>query len=405
MNNSHVTTTQPADKHHTPRILTVMNLIVLVLSGLLIFFISVDTFEEVNFLENHQYMVFQFWVCIFFMIDFFVELAYTSDKLGFVKRRMAFLLLSVPYLNIINMTGMHLSGDVLYFVRFIPLARGALAMSIVIGYLSSNAVTSLFMSYLVILLMITYFCSLIFFDMVVIDDDPLQRDIVSEMLERNAVSCAVCATASDVVKAMRKRDFDLILTDINMPGTNGFALIELLRKSNIGNSRTIPIVAMTARDDDDSKPLLKRGFSGCIFKPFSMQELLERISMVMEKPMVPDDVRIDFSPLVENVTEPVKILKGLSESTSTEIAVLKKNIGHDDRNGVSAILHRIKPVWEMLGIESCLQPLRKSLWDRNSTPADIKKTAAGVITAMENLIENINEELKTIRDEEQNTDS
>ena len=40
--------------------------------------------------------------------------------------------------------------------------------------------------------------------------------------------------------------------DINMPGTNGFALIELLRKSNIGNSRTIPIVAMTARDDDDS---------------------------------------------------------------------------------------------------------------------------------------------------------
>ena len=242
-------------------------------------------------------------------------------------------------------------------------------------------------------------------NVIVIDDDPLQRDIVSEMLERNAVSCAVCATASDVVKAMRKRDFDLILTDINMPGTNGFALIELLRKSNIGNSRTIPIVAMTARDDDDSKPLLKRGFSGCIFKPFSMQELLERISMVMEKPMVPDDVRIDFSPLVENVTEPVKILKGLSESTSTEIAVLKKNIGHDDRNGVSAILHRIKPVWEMLGIESCLQPLRKSLWDRNSTPADIKKTAAGVITAMENLIENINEELKTIRDEEQNTDS
>jgi hypothetical protein len=45
--------------------------------------------------------------------------------------------------------------------------------------------------------------------------------------------------------------------------------------------------------------------------------------------------------------------------------------------------------------------LRKSLWDRNSTPADIQKTAAGVITAMEN----INEELKTIRDEEQNTDS
>lgn len=165
MDISHVSSSQPQDKHHTPRLITLMNLLVLVLSGLLIFFISVDTFEGVNFLENHQYMVFQFWVCIFFMLDFLVELTYSSNKWSFIKRRMAFLLLSVPYLNIINMTGVHLSGEVLYFVRFIPLARGALAMSIVIGYLSSNAVTSLFMSYLVILLMITYFCSLIFFAM------------------------------------------------------------------------------------------------------------------------------------------------------------------------------------------------------------------------------------------------
>lgn len=57
----------------------------------------------------------------------------------------------------------HLSPDALYFVRFIPLARGALALSIVIGYLSSNAVTSLFMSYLVIMVLVAYFCSLIFF--------------------------------------------------------------------------------------------------------------------------------------------------------------------------------------------------------------------------------------------------
>ncbi|WP_303742411.1 ion channel [uncultured Duncaniella sp.] len=110
-------------------------------------------------------MVFQLWVCIFFIADFFMELTYSDKKWSFVRRRLAFLLLSIPYLNIINLTGMHLSGDVLYFVRFIPLARGALAMSIVIGYLSSNAVTSLFMSYIVILLMITYFCSLIFYAM------------------------------------------------------------------------------------------------------------------------------------------------------------------------------------------------------------------------------------------------
>ncbi|WP_303031416.1 potassium channel family protein [uncultured Duncaniella sp.] len=169
MDNSHVTTASaaqdPKPSHHTPRIITVMNLLVLLLSTLLIVFISIDTFEKVDFLQSHRYMTFQFWVCIFFMIDFFVELAYAPDKWSFTKHRITFLFLSIPYLNIINLLDIHISGEVLYFVRFIPLARGALAMSIVMGYLSSNAVTSLFMSYLVILLMITYFCSLIFYEM------------------------------------------------------------------------------------------------------------------------------------------------------------------------------------------------------------------------------------------------
>ncbi len=140
-----------------------MNFIVLVLSVMLIVWISIDTFKKIDFLNNHAYMTFQFWVCVFFIIDFFVELFFSDDKWRFFRHRLVFLLLSIPYLNIVNQMDIHLSHDALYFVRFIPLARGALAMSIVIGYLSSNAVTSLFMSYICIMIMITYFCSLIFF--------------------------------------------------------------------------------------------------------------------------------------------------------------------------------------------------------------------------------------------------
>ena len=140
-----------------------MNFVVLVLSVLLIVWISIDTFKRVNFLENHAYMTFQFWVCIVFIIDFFVELGYAPDKWKFVRRRFVFLILSIPYLNIINQMDIKLSADALYFVRFIPLARGALALSIVISYLSSNAVTSLFMSYMAIMILVGYFCSLIFY--------------------------------------------------------------------------------------------------------------------------------------------------------------------------------------------------------------------------------------------------
>lgn len=154
------TSSAPPQRH---RIVSIMNLIVLLLSLGLIIWISYDTFELIDFLQSSSYMTFQLWVCFFFILDFFVELRYAPDKWGFVRRRIVFLILSVPYLNIINMCNLQLSHDALYFIRFIPLARGALAMSIVMGYLSSNAITSLFMSYLVIMVFVGYFCSLIFY--------------------------------------------------------------------------------------------------------------------------------------------------------------------------------------------------------------------------------------------------
>ena len=144
-------------------IMTFMNIVVLILSAALIAWISYDTFKRINFLENHAYMTFQYWVCMVFILDFFLGLYYADRKWSYVKRRFWFLLLSIPVLNIVNYLNIHLSADALFFVRFIPLARGALALSIVVSYVSSNAVSSLFASYITIMLFIAYFCSLIFY--------------------------------------------------------------------------------------------------------------------------------------------------------------------------------------------------------------------------------------------------
>ncbi len=150
-------------KRKPERLIMALNFLVLILSVLLIVWISIDTFRKVNFLESHAYMTFQFWVCMVFIADFFVELRYSDNKWGFIRRRLLFLILSIPFLNIVNQADIHLSADAIYFVRFIPLARGALAMSIVIRFLSSNAISGLFVSYLSIMILVCYFCSLIFY--------------------------------------------------------------------------------------------------------------------------------------------------------------------------------------------------------------------------------------------------
>lgn len=138
--------------------------IVLVLSLALILFISYDTFQNIPFLQNHMYMTFQFWVCMVFLFDFFVCLVLAPNKKAYLKSRWFFLLISIPYLNLLNlMSWIELSPHVLYFIRFIPLVRGGYSLSLVVGYISRNRALSILTQYVVILLTLVYISSLIFY--------------------------------------------------------------------------------------------------------------------------------------------------------------------------------------------------------------------------------------------------
>ncbi len=137
--------------------------LVLILSLALIVFISYDTFKGINFLENHLYMEFQFWVCIVFLLDFFIQLIMAKSRKSYLLHRWFFLFISIPYLNIINLFHIQFSPEALYYIRFIPLIRGAYTFTLVAGYFSTNRAFSLLTQYALLLLSVIYFTSLIFF--------------------------------------------------------------------------------------------------------------------------------------------------------------------------------------------------------------------------------------------------
>ncbi|MDE5643762.1 MAG: two pore domain potassium channel family protein [Muribaculaceae bacterium] len=144
------------------RIRSWLHAVVLVLSLALILFISYDTFTHRPFLNNHVYMTFQFWVCVVFILDFFIQLYIAENRWKFFRRYLLFLLISIPYLNIITHTGMVLTNQQLYLVRFIPLVRAAAALAIVISFVSKNKITGMFATYISIMVLVVYFASLIF---------------------------------------------------------------------------------------------------------------------------------------------------------------------------------------------------------------------------------------------------
>ncbi len=145
------------------RLETYMHAIVLILSAILILYISIDTINGTSFIDNREYMTVQLIVCIFFIADFFLGLSRATNRWQYFRRHLIFLLLSIPYLNIIQTFDLSLSDRLLYFIRIIPLSRGALALAIIVGYISRNKMTSIFLSYTAILVAMIYIASLMFF--------------------------------------------------------------------------------------------------------------------------------------------------------------------------------------------------------------------------------------------------
>ena len=241
-------------------------------------------------------------------------------------------------------------------------------------------------------------------NVLVIDDDAMLLDVIKEMLERNGMNCTVCTTTKDVVKAMRGKDYDLLLSDIQMPGTNGFDLLALLRCSNIGNSRTIPIIAMTARGDRDKEAFLHAGFTDYIYKPFSSSELLGLLSRIKtdgreEKP------EVDFSLVLSEVSDKHKALLSFISQSERDREDLNAAIKNGDRQKLREITHRMQPMWELLRMEEHLLAYRTFLKDCETSDKELNEYTRQIIDSTATLIRAAEAEIKRLTNETENTDS
>lgn len=144
-------------------ILLILHMLVLAASIALIALISIDTFQNQSFVADRTYVKFQFWVCLFFLFDILVEWLMSPKKLKFLISNLFFILVSIPYLSIIKHYDITLSGEFEYILRFIPMLRAAYVLALVTGLFTANRISSLFTSYMALLVATLYFGSLMFF--------------------------------------------------------------------------------------------------------------------------------------------------------------------------------------------------------------------------------------------------
>ena len=196
-------------------------------------------------------------------------------------------------------------------------------------------------------------CNHVFHNVIAIDNDEVLLLMLKEMYVQEGIHCDTCTNAAELMEMIRRKEYSVLLTDLNMPDINGFELLELLRNSNVGNAKTIPIVVTTASGSCSKEELMERGFADCLLKPFSISELMEvsdKCAMKMEKIEKPD-----FTSLLFYGNESVMLEKLITE-TEKEMQAVKDAERRKDLQELDTLTHHLRSSWEILRAD---QPLRK----------------------------------------------
>lgn len=227
----------------------------------------------------------------------------------------------------------------------------------------------------------------------VVDDDSILLRITEDMLGRHGVECTTCQSVKEAVLALDRLDYDLVLTDIQMPVTDGFGLLKLLRSSDIGNSRTIPVAVMTARGDGDSGVYARSGFCGCIHKPFSSKGLLAFLSSVMAG-RAAGASPFDYSRLMESTDDRRHMFGLVMKESEKDLTELEGAMEEMDREAMRRTVHRMAPVWELLGAGDVLSDYRKILHDKAAGDETVRGRTLRVMEQIRTLMDEVNNELE-----------
>lgn len=164
------------------------------------------------------------------------------------------------------------------------------------------------------------------FKILVVEDDKDLNKTVCSFLNHSGYEAAGCLNANEAYDALYETVFDLIISDIMMPGTDGFEFARTVRTQN----ENIPILFMTARDDMASK---QRGFrigvDDYMVKPIDLDELFLRIGALLRRAKIAASRKLEIGSFTMDADEHTAYLNGEEINlTAREFSILYKLLSY-----------------------------------------------------------------------------
>lgn len=183
------------------------------------------------------------------------------------------------------------------------------------------------------------------FRILVVEDDRDLNNAVCTYLRQNGFEVEGCLNATDAYNAMYDNVHDLIISDIMMPGDNGFEFAKNVRAQNTD----IPILFMSARDDMPAKQQgFNLGVDDYMTKPLNLDELVLRINALLRRAKIAANKKITIGKLVLNADERSVMYDGEEISlTAREFNIVYKMLSFPKKT-----FSRTQLMDEFWGVES-----------------------------------------------------
>ncbi len=202
----------------------------------------------------------------------------------------------------------------------------------------------------------------------IVDDDPFILELTAHVLTEANLNVNTFSKADEALNAINTQKFDLLITDVQMPGKDGFELLSYFIEAN--NTEKSYAIAITGESNDQDH-YLTAGFSAILQKPFNPKKLIEIVSNVLTGgSTLPSETSKTKNPIkgkysiegikafAEGEMETTReILTSFAQSTSQNLHLLRHHLQAEDYEEIRKLAHKMLPMFRQLEAVEIVKPL------------------------------------------------
>ena len=200
---------------------------------------------------------------------------------------------------------------------------------------------------------------------VVIDDDQSILSLITELLKQKQIEAITFTNGKEALSELEKLQFDLVITDIQLPEMNGFHFVTLFNEKYA--AAPLPVLAITGRRDVPESFYTKSGFSGILPKPFTPEKFYEKLKVffpnldteVEHKPIMvmPYNNTKGYTPEVlesfmgDDIEGIIGIYKHFLNETEENLQKLKTSAEAQDYATIKSIAHKMTSMFAQINAQ------------------------------------------------------